>query len=102
MGINVNLAPVLGVYRQTGDFLDQFGRSFSRNPFTVTRLASRFVTAQQRTGVAATAKHFPGLGAATASQNTDEGPVTLRLSLNTLRNVDMPPTRRRSAPGCAW
>ena len=73
VGINVNLAPVLDVYRQPGNFLDQFGRSFSRNPFTVTRLASAFVRAQQRLGVAATAKHFPGLGAATASQNTDGG-----------------------------
>ena len=107
MGINVNLAPVLGVYRQTGDFLDQFGRSFSRNPFTVTRLAAAFVTAQQRTGVAATAKHFPGLGAATASQNTDEGPVTLRLSLSTLRNVDMRPYPTTIRAGvrlvmCSW
>ncbi len=107
VGINVNLAPVLGVYRQTGNFLDQFGRSFSRNPFTVTRLASTFVKAQQRTGVAATAKHFPGLGAATASQNTDEGPVTLRLSLNTLRNVDMRPYPTTIRAGvrlvmCSW
>jgi beta-N-acetylhexosaminidase len=107
VGINVNLAPVLGVYRQAGNFLDQFGRSFSRNPFTVTRLGSAFVTAQQRTGVAATAKHFPGLGAATASQNTDEGPVTLRLSLNTLRNVDMRPYPAAIRAGvrlvmCSW
>jgi beta-N-acetylhexosaminidase len=91
VGINVNLAPVLGVYRATGDFLDQFQRSFSRNPFTVTRLGAAFVRAQQQTGVGATAKHFPGLGAATANQNTDLGPVTLPLSLSTLRNVDMRP-----------
>ena len=91
VGIDVNLAPVLGVFRTPGDFLDQFQRSFSSNPFTVSRLAPAFVSAQQRTGVAATAKHFPGLGAATANQNTDLGPVTLPLSLSTLRNVDMRP-----------
>jgi beta-N-acetylhexosaminidase len=82
---------VLGVFRTPGDFLDQFQRSFSSNPFTVSRLGPAFVKAQQRTGVAATAKHFPGLGAATANQNTDLGPVTLPLSLSTLRNVDMRP-----------
>jgi beta-N-acetylhexosaminidase len=91
VGMNVNLAPVLGVFRQPNDFLDQFQRSFSRNAFTVSRLGSTFLAAQQKTGVAATAKHFPGLGAATANQNTDLGPVTLRLSLSTLRNVDMRP-----------
>jgi beta-N-acetylhexosaminidase len=98
-GLNVNLAPVLGVYRQAGDFLDQFQRSFSMNRFTVRRLGSAFLTAQQRTGVAATVKHFPGLGAATANQNTDLGPVTLRLSLSTLRNVDMFPYPAAIAAG---
>lgn len=91
VGMNVNLAPVLGVFRHPGDFLDQFQRSFSSNPETVMRLASAFLTAQQRKGVAATAKHFPGLGAASANQDTDAGPVTLHLSLSTLRSVDMRP-----------
>jgi beta-N-acetylhexosaminidase len=99
VGMNVNLAPVLGVFRQAGDFLDQFQRSFSSNPFTVARLAPAFLSAQQRTGVAATAKHFPGLGAATANENTDLGPVTLNLSRGTLRNVDMRPYPRAIAAG---
>ena len=50
-----------------------------------------FITAQQRTGVAATAKHFPGLGSATTSQNTDAGPVTLDVSLSGLRAKDEAP-----------
>jgi beta-N-acetylhexosaminidase len=33
-------------------------------------------------------KHFPGLGAATASQNTDAQPVTLNVSQSDLRNID--------------
>ena len=49
-----------------GDFIDQFQRSYSSNPHVVSRLGSAFITAQQKAGVAATAKHFPGLGAATA------------------------------------
>jgi hypothetical protein len=91
VGMNVNLAPILGVYRQAGDFLDQFERSYSDNVQTVTTCGRAFIAAQQQVGVAATAKHFPGLGSATASENTDEGPVTLPLPLETLRDVDEAP-----------
>ncbi|HUA03745.1 MAG TPA: glycoside hydrolase family 3 N-terminal domain-containing protein [Solirubrobacteraceae bacterium] len=90
-GINVNLAPVLDVYRRRGDFIDEFQRSYSSNPTTVAQLGAAFISAQQRAGVAATAKHFPGLGAAARSQNTDLMPVTLRTPLGTLRAVDEAP-----------
>jgi beta-N-acetylhexosaminidase len=93
VGMNVNLAPVLDVYRTAGDFDDQFQRSYSSDPATVALLGSAFVTAQQRTGVAATVKHFPGLGAATAPQNTDERPVTLNVPLAQLRSIDELPFR---------
>ena len=71
VGMNVNLAPVLDVYRKAGDFDDQFGRSYSKNPAVVSALGANMIKAQQAGGVAATVKHFPGLGAATAYQNTD-------------------------------
>jgi beta-N-acetylhexosaminidase len=86
--MNVNLAPVLDVYRKTGDFIDQYGRSYSQDPNLVATLGRDFITAQQRGGVAATAKHFPGLGAATRSQNTDLRPVTLTVSKSRLRSID--------------
>ena len=89
--LNVNLAPVLGVYRSAGDFLDQYGRSFGRDASKVAQLGSRFVTAMQDQGVAATAKHFPGLGAASSSQNTDARSVTLSVPLSQLRGVDEAP-----------
>jgi beta-N-acetylhexosaminidase len=92
-GLNVNLAPVLDVYRTPGDFDDQFGRSYSTNPHKVSYLGADFVKAQQATGVAATAKHFPGLGAAATAENTDEGPVTLNVPLTTLRGTDEYPYR---------
>ena len=92
-GLNVNLAPVLDVYRTPGDFDDQFGRSYSTNPHKVAYLGADFVKAQQATGVAATAKHFPGLGAAATAQNTDEEPVTLNVPLATLRGTDEYPYR---------
>ncbi len=91
VGMNVNLAPVLDVYRQAGDFDDQFGRSYSMDPTVVSDLGTNMIKAQQAGGVAATAKHFPGLGAASASQNTDLGPVTLNLPLATIRSIDEVP-----------
>jgi beta-N-acetylhexosaminidase len=99
VGMNVNLAPVLDVYRAPGDFDDQFGRSYSSDPGTVSALGAAFITAQQAVGVAATAKHFPGLGAATSSQDTDEQPVTLYVSRADLRRIDEYPFRAAIASG---
>ncbi len=88
VGINLNLAPVLDVYRRAGDFDDQYQRSYSMNPGVVSAAGGAFITAQQHGGVAATVKHFPGLGAAGTTQNTDDGPVTISLPARTLRSVD--------------
>jgi len=98
-GVNVNLAPVLDVYRQRGNFIDQYQRSYSNDPARVAALGAAFVAAEQRTGVAATGKHFPGLGSASRSQDTDARAVALRLPLATLRGVDEAPYRRAIAAG---
>jgi beta-N-acetylhexosaminidase len=98
-GLNVNLAPVLDVYRAPGNFDDQFGRSYSMNPRAVATLGADFIRSQQATGVAATAKHFPGLGAADATENTDLRPVTLDVSLPELRAIDEFPYRAAIAAG---
>ncbi len=87
-GLNVNLAPVLDIYRSAGDFDDQYQRSYSMNRQVVSTLGAAFIQAQQSGGVAATAKHFPGLGAARASQNTDLRPVTIGLSKSALEGTD--------------
>jgi beta-N-acetylhexosaminidase len=99
VGMNVNLAPVLDVYRAPGDFDDQYGRSYGSNPGTVSALGADFITAQQAAGAAATAKHFPGLGAATSSQDTDEQPVTLSVPSDELRSIDEYPFRAAIAVG---
>jgi len=91
VGMNLNLAPVLDVYRQAGDFDDQFQRSYNTNPVVASKAGAAFVTAQQNGGVAATVKHFPGLGAASAAQNTDNVPVKISLSAAALRSVDEMP-----------
>jgi beta-N-acetylhexosaminidase len=99
VGMNLNLAPVLDVYRKAGNFDDRYGRSYSMSPPVVSGLGADFITAQQHAGVAATAKHFPGLGAATRSQNTDERPVTLHVSRHSLRTIDELPYEAAIAAG---
>jgi beta-N-acetylhexosaminidase len=97
--MNVNLAPVLDVFYKSGNFIDQYQRSYSNDASVVTACGQAFITAQQQTGVAATAKHFPGLGSATRSQNTDAGPVTLKVSLSGLRGKDEVPYPAAIAAG---
>lgn len=99
VGMNVNLAPVLDVYHAPGDLMDQYERSYSMDHNVVGDLGARFVTAHQNTGVAATVKHFPGLGTATAANNTDLRPVTLPVSLSTLRTVHEAPYQDAIAAG---
>jgi len=99
VGMNVNLAPVLDVYYQAGNFIDEFQRSYSNNASVVSSLGQAFIGNQQTVGAAATAKHFPGLGAATTSQNTDAQPVTLNVSLSGLRSKDEVPYPAAIAAG---
>lgn len=102
VGINVNLAPVLDVYRRPGNFIDQYQRSYSGRPATVAVLAPAFIAAQQSAKVAATAKHFPGLGSAGRGQNTDLGPVTLKISLRPCGPTMRRPTAAPSPPASSW
>ena len=99
VGMNVNLAPVLDVYRKPGNFIDEFGRSYSSNPSIVAALGPDFIKAQQKLKVAATAKHFPGLGKASRSQDTDIRPVTLNLTLHSIRTIDEKPYTTAIAAG---
>ncbi|HSL94998.1 MAG TPA: glycoside hydrolase family 3 N-terminal domain-containing protein [Thermoleophilia bacterium] len=98
-GFNANLGPVLDVARPAGGFIDDARRSFGTDPDLVGRLGAAFVDAQQRTGVASTAKHFPGLGAGSSSENTDHGPATMDVPLSDLRSVDEAPYEAAIAAG---
>ena len=75
-GVNVDLAPVVDVPRWPRSFM--LDRAFGSDPARVAALGSAFVAGVQSAGVAATAKHFPGLG--TAIANTDAHRVTIRAS----------------------
>ncbi|WP_369182131.1 glycoside hydrolase family 3 N-terminal domain-containing protein [Streptomyces sp. Y1] len=98
-GLNVNLAPVLDVYDAPDDFIDHYERSYGQDPSRVGELATAFLAAQQDLGVAATAKHFPGLGAAARDENTDARPVTLPVPLERLRDRHEAPYRAAIAAG---
>jgi beta-N-acetylhexosaminidase len=67
LGINVDLAPVLDVPSSPDNFLGS--RAFGNHPRVAGRYGKAFLKGVQTAGVAATAKHFPGLG--TAGGNTD-------------------------------
>lgn len=72
-GVDVDLAPVADTLGP-GGFLGD--RSFGSNPSVVAQLAATFIRAMQAGRVAATAKHFPGLGA--ARRSTDDALVSVR------------------------
>ncbi len=95
-GVNVDLAPVLDVAR-AGGALDLEQRSFGRDPDTVASCAGAFAAALERGGVAPTAKHFPGLGAARV--NTDDAVQRIDLGRSTLRGVDERPYRGFAGAG---
>lgn len=92
-GLNVNLAPVLDVHDTPDGSIEHHERSYGSDPARVGALGGAFIRAQQREGIAATAKHFPGLGAAPTRDDTDRRPVTLTPDAVTLRDVHLAPYR---------
>jgi len=96
VGVNVDLAPVLDVGRPGGD-IAATERAFGATARRVAATAVPFAQALQAGGVAATAKHFPGFGA--ARENTDFAVQRIGLSKRKLRAVDEAPYRRFIAAG---
>jgi beta-N-acetylhexosaminidase len=88
MGVNVDLAPVLDVGRP-GRAINDEGRAFARTAAGVSAIGGGFARGLAAGGVAATAKHFPGLGAARI--NTDNAVQRIRLPAAKLRRVDERP-----------
>lgn len=90
LGIDVNLAPVLDVAADPRN--PSVGvRAFASDPETVARFGSATVRGLQASGVAATAKHFPGHGR-TAVDPHHALPVVPG-GLGELRRADLPPFR---------
>jgi beta-N-acetylhexosaminidase len=88
MGVNVDLAPVLDVGRP-GRAITEEGRAFAGSAAGVSRIGGGFARGLAAGGVAATAKHFPGLGGARV--NTDNAVQRIRLPAAKLRRIDEKP-----------
>jgi beta-N-acetylhexosaminidase len=69
-GVNMDLAPVVDVPTFSGAFIWRQDRAFSFSAQTVSRYAGAFARGLQSSRVAATAKHFPGLGSAAIDTDT--------------------------------
>jgi beta-N-acetylhexosaminidase len=87
-GMNVDLAPVVDVVRPESA-LHAEGRGFGFTASSAARFGAAFARGLGEGGVAATAKHFPGFGA--APRNTDLGAVRIGAPLRELHAVDRVP-----------
>ena len=75
-GVDIDFAPVVDTPSSPNNFLGS--RAFSDSRTWNAAMAKAFVRGLQQNGVAATAKHFPGLGL--AGGNTDNGQITINAS----------------------
>lgn len=62
LGFNVNLAPVVDLYRAHNPVIGKLGRAYGADALTVADYAGAFVRGARGKGVAAVLKHFPGHG----------------------------------------
>jgi beta-N-acetylhexosaminidase len=97
-GMNVDLAPVLDVVRPESE-LQAEGRGFGFTAAAAARFGSAFARGLRAGGVAATAKHFPGFGAARATTDVDE--VRIDVPLRELRAIDAQPFHEAVRDGVA-
>ncbi len=86
VGIDIDLAPVVDTPGPAGNF--EGSRVFSSSRIWNAQMAKAFVGGLQTNGIAATAKHFPGLGL--ASGNTDKGRIVIRAAAAKLHQGLLP------------
>jgi beta-N-acetylhexosaminidase len=96
MGINMDDAPVVDVNTNPANSADG-PRSFGDRAGMVAALGTAAVVGYQRAGVAAQAKHFPGLGS--TSVNTDLGVSVTNETRAQIFANDLPPFRAAIAAG---
>ena len=95
-GINVDLAPVADV-PAPGSFMALEGRTFAPDASGVATAATAFARGLASARVAASLKHFPGIGRAT--RNTDRAAVALNATLGQITRTDLLPFRKAVAAG---
>jgi beta-glucosidase-like glycosyl hydrolase len=77
-GVNVNLAPVLdtvpsAAFAPQNKPIGYYQREYGFDPATVSTEGNSFAQGMADAGIAATVKHFPGLGRVTANTDTSSG-----------------------------
>jgi beta-N-acetylhexosaminidase len=87
LGLTGVLGPVVDVGLESGSALG--ARVYSDDPAEVAAYADAVVRAYRDRHVFSAVKHFPGLGA--ADQSTEEGPATVGLGVDELRERDLIP-----------
>ncbi|NES37901.1 glycoside hydrolase family 3 protein [Micromonospora sp. PPF5-17] len=96
MGINMDHAPVVDVNTNPRNTADGT-RAFSDRSEVVSAFGAAAVLGYQENGVAATAKHFPGLGSSEA--NPDTGIAVVNETREEILRTDIPPFRAAIAAG---
>ncbi|HEX4704959.1 MAG TPA: glycoside hydrolase family 3 N-terminal domain-containing protein [Pseudonocardiaceae bacterium] len=96
MGINADDSPVVDVNTNPRNSADG-PRSFGDHTAMVSALAAAAVAGYQHAGIAAQAKHFPGLGDTTV--NTDNGVAVTNETRAQIMATDVPPFRAAIAAG---
>lgn len=96
LGFNVDFAPVADVdISPTNELGD---RIFSSDPNIVANMVSNVVKGLNSAGVAATLKHFPGLGAEDGNTHTDSS-IVIDRTLDELRETEFVPFKSGIAAG---
>ncbi len=98
IGVNMNLAPVLDI-SSTGQGMFMERRCLGDDPQRVAELGCLVIEGLQNGGVAACAKHFPGLGAAVLDPHL-ELPV-VDLDVDHFKNIALTPFRMAAKIGVA-
>lgn len=98
IGVNYNLAPVLDVCPAGKDFFME-RRALGGDAKNVVRLGSLVIQEMQANGIAACAKHFPGLGAAVVDPHF-QLPIVAKTKARIWRE-DLPPFQQAIDSGVA-
>ena len=99
-GVDVNLAPVMDTvaksFASTNAPIGRYQREFGYTPSVVADKGSAFLRGMRSTGLAMTAKHFPGLGRVAANTDTTSGVTD---TVTTRTSADITPFRAAITAG---
>jgi beta-N-acetylhexosaminidase len=102
-GVDVNLAPVMDTVSRSfapkNAPIGKFSREYGFTSATVARKGSAFLRGMRSTGMAMTAKHFPGLGRVVGNTDTTSGVTD---AVTTRQSGDVAPFRAAVTAGAPF